>query len=86
MLTVLALCNLVYGLSAEGTEGSNCPVFTTSSPYEFLSDCPPGCASGLWDPYSNIHMGMCGEMCAAAHGCSRDQMVRSLLLCELKVL
>ena len=28
-------------------------------------------SDGLWDPYSNIHMGDCGEMCAEKHGVSR---------------
>ncbi|MBI4051954.1 MAG: thiolase family protein [Elusimicrobia bacterium] len=26
---------------------------------------------GLWDPYGNIHMGICGEMCAEKHQISR---------------
>jgi acetyl-CoA C-acetyltransferase len=26
---------------------------------------------GLWDPYNDMHMGMCGEKCAADHGFSR---------------
>jgi acetyl-CoA C-acetyltransferase len=28
---------------------------------------------GLWDPYSNVHMGNCGEKCAAEYKLSRDQ-------------
>jgi acetyl-CoA C-acetyltransferase len=28
---------------------------------------------GLWDPYSNQHMGMCGELCAKEKGISRSQ-------------
>ena len=28
---------------------------------------------GLWDPYSNMHMGECAEQCAAAHGITRAQ-------------
>ena len=27
---------------------------------------------GLWDPYSNQHMGMCGEICASEHKISRE--------------
>lgn len=27
---------------------------------------------GLWDPYSNQHMGNCGELCAREHGLSRE--------------
>ena len=27
---------------------------------------------GLWDPYSNQHMGMCGELCAKEKGFSRE--------------
>jgi acetyl-CoA C-acetyltransferase len=27
---------------------------------------------GLWDPYSNVHMGSCGDRCAAEHGFSRE--------------
>ncbi|KAI9916078.1 hypothetical protein PsorP6_006900 [Peronosclerospora sorghi] len=27
---------------------------------------------GLWDPYNNQHMGMCGEKCAADFGFKRD--------------
>lgn len=30
---------------------------------------------GLWDPYSNIHMGSCAEMCAERFGVSRQQQV-----------
>ena len=29
---------------------------------------------GLWDPYSNIHMGNCGEICAKAHHFTREMM------------
>ena len=29
-------------------------------------------SDGLWDPYSNIHMGDCGEMCAEKEGISRE--------------
>lgn len=28
---------------------------------------------GLWDPYKNIHMGQCAEMCAREHKISREQ-------------
>ncbi|MBI4056778.1 MAG: acetyl-CoA C-acyltransferase [Elusimicrobia bacterium] len=28
---------------------------------------------GLWDPYGNIHMGLCGEMCAEKHQVSRAE-------------
>jgi len=28
---------------------------------------------GLWDPYSNIHMGDCGELCAEKHQIGREQ-------------
>ncbi len=28
---------------------------------------------GLWDPYSNIHMGMCGEVCAEEYKIAREQ-------------
>ena len=28
-------------------------------------------SDGLWDPYSNIHMGDCGELCAEKHAISR---------------
>jgi len=28
---------------------------------------------GLWDVYSNLHMGMCGDRCAAKYGFSRQQ-------------
>jgi acetyl-CoA C-acetyltransferase len=28
---------------------------------------------GLWDPYSNVHMGTCGDKCAAEHKFSREQ-------------
>ncbi len=27
---------------------------------------------GLWDPYSNVHMGVCGDKCAAEHKFSRE--------------
>jgi acetyl-CoA C-acetyltransferase len=27
---------------------------------------------GLWDPYGDVHMGSCGELCAAEHGLSRE--------------
>jgi acetyl-CoA C-acetyltransferase len=27
---------------------------------------------GLWDPYGDLHMGSCGELCAAEHGFSRE--------------
>ncbi|TPW20151.1 MAG: acetyl-CoA acetyltransferase [Elusimicrobia bacterium] len=27
---------------------------------------------GLWDPYNDMHMGMCGEMCAEKEGISRE--------------
>jgi len=27
---------------------------------------------GLWDPYSNVHMGTCGDKCAAEHKVSRE--------------
>lgn len=27
---------------------------------------------GLWDPYDDQHMGMCGELCAREHGFSRE--------------
>jgi acetyl-CoA C-acetyltransferase len=27
---------------------------------------------GLWDPYSNVHMGTCGEKCAKEYGFSRE--------------
>jgi acetyl-CoA C-acetyltransferase len=29
---------------------------------------------GLWDPYGNCHMGMCGDATAAAEGISREQL------------
>jgi acetyl-CoA C-acetyltransferase len=28
---------------------------------------------GLWDPYSNVHMGTCGDKCAAEYKFSREQ-------------
>jgi acetyl-CoA C-acetyltransferase len=28
---------------------------------------------GLWDPYNNQHMGMCGELCATEKGITREQ-------------
>lgn len=28
---------------------------------------------GLWDPYSNQHMGMCGELCARERGITREE-------------
>ncbi|KAG1665485.1 hypothetical protein FOA52_007617 [Chlamydomonas sp. UWO 241] len=34
---------------------------------------------GLWDPYSNVHMGACAEMCASKYGFSRaDQDAHAL--------
>jgi len=27
---------------------------------------------GLWDPYGNVHMGSCGDRCAAEYGFSRE--------------
>jgi acetyl-CoA C-acetyltransferase len=27
---------------------------------------------GLWDPYGNVHMGSCGDACAAEYGFTRD--------------
>jgi len=27
---------------------------------------------GLWDPYNDMHMGLCGERCATGHGFSRE--------------
>jgi acetyl-CoA C-acetyltransferase len=27
---------------------------------------------GLWDPYGNVHMGNCGELCAKEHGFTRE--------------
>ena len=29
---------------------------------------------GLWDPYNNIHMGNCGEICAKANNFTREMM------------
>jgi acetyl-CoA C-acetyltransferase len=29
---------------------------------------------GLWDPYKNIHMGSCAEMCVAKYGFTRQQL------------
>jgi len=29
---------------------------------------------GLWDPYNNIHMGNCGEICAKAYNFTREMM------------
>jgi acetyl-CoA C-acetyltransferase len=28
---------------------------------------------GLWDPYGNVHMGSCGDRCAAEYGFTREQ-------------
>ncbi len=28
---------------------------------------------GLWDPYGNVHMGTCGDKCAAEYGFTREQ-------------
>src|SRR5580693_1971192 len=28
---------------------------------------------GLWDPYSNVHMGTCGDLCAAEYKFTREQ-------------
>ena len=28
---------------------------------------------GLWDPYSDVHMGTCAERCAQDHGTSRTE-------------
>ncbi|MFC2150344.1 thiolase family protein [Calditrichota bacterium] len=28
---------------------------------------------GLWDPYGDMHMGMCGEICAEEHNLSREE-------------
>ncbi|MBX3229582.1 MAG: acetyl-CoA C-acyltransferase [Labilithrix sp.] len=28
---------------------------------------------GLWDPYANVHMGTCGDKCAAEHKITREQ-------------
>jgi acetyl-CoA C-acetyltransferase len=28
---------------------------------------------GLWDPYGNVHMGSCGDKCAAEYGFTREQ-------------
>ncbi|KAK9919055.1 hypothetical protein WJX75_009052 [Coccomyxa subellipsoidea] len=30
-------------------------------------------SDGLWDPYSNVHMGECAEACAAKYGISRQE-------------
>lgn len=30
-------------------------------------------SDGLWDPYNNLHMGMCAEQCAAKYGFSRAE-------------
>jgi acetyl-CoA C-acetyltransferase len=30
-------------------------------------------SDGLWDPYNNVHMGHCGEKCAAKFGFTREQ-------------
>ncbi len=30
-------------------------------------------ADGLWDPYNNVHMGNCGEKCAAKYAFTREQ-------------
>ena len=27
---------------------------------------------GLWDPYNNIHMGNCAELCAKEYGITRE--------------
>lgn len=32
--------------------------------------------AGLWDPYSDIHMGSCAELCAAKYNISREQQVQ----------
>lgn len=29
---------------------------------------------GLWDPYNNMHMGSCGDMCAREHSFSREEI------------
>jgi acetyl-CoA C-acetyltransferase len=29
---------------------------------------------GLWDPYNNVHMGNCGDLCAREKGYTRDQL------------
>lgn len=29
---------------------------------------------GLWDPYNNVHMGNCGDLCASTEGYTRDQL------------
>lgn len=29
---------------------------------------------GLWDPYNNVHMGNCGDLCAREEGFSRDEL------------
>src|SRR5205085_9270450 len=28
---------------------------------------------GLWDPYGQMHMGMCGELCSEKHQISREE-------------
>ena len=29
---------------------------------------------GLWDPYNNVHMGTCGDLCASENGFSREEI------------
>jgi len=29
---------------------------------------------GLWDPYDNVHMGSCGDLCASTEGFSREEL------------
>lgn len=31
-------------------------------------------ADGLWDPYDNMHMGSCGDLCASEKGFSREEL------------
>lgn len=33
-------------------------------------------ADGLWDPYNNMHMGSCGDLCASEKGFSREELDR----------
>lgn len=35
---------------------------------------------GLWDPYNNQHMGMCGEKCAADYGITREDQDKYAIL------
>lgn len=70
--------NLGYGIVAGGFESmSNIPHYLPSSrsgtALGHIQLLDGAIHDGLWDPYNNQHMGMCGEKCAKDFNISREE-------------